>query len=192
MFQRASSAAARASASLVVTYTARWTPTRSGGSGLTSATTRSNRRRNSAMRSIGTPKPPVSTLNPRRTAPSTASGLGAGVGDPDRRTRAAELREDRRLRDLEQLAVVGERLALEGLQNDVDGLFPAGAPPLPLEAEARGLVVLVAAAEADVDPSRRQGLERRDLLGHHQRMVQRHHEDRGAHGQAGGPRARGG
>ena len=29
------------------------------------------------MRSIGTPKPPVSTLNPRRTAASTDSGLWA-------------------------------------------------------------------------------------------------------------------
>src|SRR2546428_12861052 len=35
--------------------------------------------RNSAMRSSGTPKPPVSTLKPRRTAPSTESGLCAVI-----------------------------------------------------------------------------------------------------------------
>jgi len=31
------------------------------------------------MRSTGTPKPPVSTLKPRRTAPSTESGLWAVI-----------------------------------------------------------------------------------------------------------------
>ena len=31
------------------------------------------------MRSSGTPKPPVSTLKPRRTAPSTESGLCAVI-----------------------------------------------------------------------------------------------------------------
>ena len=79
MFQRASSAAARASASLWVTYTARWTPTFSGSAGFTSATTLSKSLRNSPMRSMGTPKPPVSTLKPRRTAASTESGLWAVI-----------------------------------------------------------------------------------------------------------------
>src|SRR5207244_11257353 len=83
------------------------------------------------------------------------------------------LRQDRRPEDLEDLAVVGEGLALERLQDDVDGLVPSRAAALELEAEALELVVLVAAPEADVDPPAREEIERGDLLGHDERVVQR-------------------
>src|SRR5207248_2073573 len=55
-------------------------------------------------------------------------------GDPDGRARLLQrLREDRRLRNLEELAVVAEWPALERLQQYVDRLLPARASALELE-----------------------------------------------------------
>src|SRR3989442_1867875 len=106
--------------------------------------------------------------------------------DPDRRMRFLErLREHRRLGDLEELAVVAEGPALEGFHDDVDGLVPALAPALELEAEPLELVVLVAAAEADVEAPAAQQVERGNLLGDHQWMVERHDDDGRAHPQPG-------
>src|SRR6266850_648538 len=106
-------------------------------------------------------------------------GIRALCGDPDRRPRLLQrLREDRGLRDLEELAVVRERTALEGQQEDVHGLLPPVAARGELQAEPLELVVLIAAPEADVDPAAGQQVERGDLLGDNQRMVQRHHDDR--------------
>jgi len=96
------------------------------------------------------------------------------------------LREDRRLRDLVELAVVAERPALERLQDDVDRLVPAGAAGVELEPEPLELVVLVAAAEPDVDPAPGEEVERRDLLRGDERMVQRHDDHRGADAQPRG------
>src|SRR5204863_7639051 len=105
-------------------------------------------------------------------------------GDPDRRPRRLDgLRKDRGLGNLEDLAVVGEGPALERLQDDVDRLLPARAAALQLESEALELVVLVAAAETDVHAAAREQIERGDLLGHDQRVMQRHDDDGGAHAQ---------
>ena len=129
---------------------------------------RSKSRRNSAVRSMGMPKPPVRTLKPRRTAASTESGLWAVIQMGG---------------DLVELPVVGERLALEGLEDDVDRLLPAHAAGRQLQTEALELVVLVAAPEPDVDPAAGQQIQRGDLLGDDQRMVERDHDDGGAHPQ---------
>src|SRR5262249_46204895 len=85
--------------------------------------------------------------------------------------------EHRRLGDLEELAVVAERTALEGLQEDVDRLFPARATALELETEALELVWLIAAPESDVEPAAGQEIQGGDLLGDHQGMVERHDDD---------------
>ena len=104
--------------------------------------------------------------------------------DPDRRMRTLDrLREHGRLGNREELSLVAERLPTERFQDDVDGFFPAVAALLQLEAEALELVVLVAAAETDVDASAGQEIERRDLLGDDERMVQRNHDDRRADAQ---------
>src|SRR2546425_9213334 len=109
--------------------------------------------------------------------------------DPDGRKRFLDgLREHRRLRDLEELPLVAERLAAERLQDDVDRLLPPRAAALQLEAEPLELVALVAAAEPDVEAPAAEQVERRDLLGDHQRVVERHHDDGRAHSQPGGLR----
>src|SRR5262245_25538771 len=98
--------------------------------------------------------------------------------DPYRRVRLlCGLGEDARFRKLEVLALVGERLPLERLEDDVDGLVPALAPLVELEAEALELVLLVAAPEADVEAAAAHHVERRDLFRDHQWMVQGHHDD---------------
>src|SRR5205085_1995003 len=107
--------------------------------------------------------------------------------DPDRRMRSLKrLREDHRLRDLEDLSVVREGLTGKGFQDDVDRLFPARARAVELEPEALELVVLVAAAEADVHAPAREEIERRDLFGDDERMVEWDHDDGGADAQARG------
>jgi hypothetical protein len=100
------------------------------------------------------------------------------------------LREDSGLGDPVELALVAERSARERLQDHVHRLLPPRAPALEPEPEALELVVLVAAAEPDVEPARGEEREGGDLLGYHQRVVERHHDDRGAHPDAGGPSAR--
>src|SRR2546428_13872264 len=78
--------------------------------------------------------------------------LGALRRDQGRRARLLErLREHRGLRDLEELPVVAEGLAAEGLHQNVERLLPARAAALELEAEALELVGLVAAPESDVE-----------------------------------------
>src|SRR4029450_10014429 len=68
--------------------------------------------------------------------------------DPDRRAGLLErLREHHRLGDLEELAVVAEGPALEGLQEDVDRFLPSRPAALELEAETLELVRLVAASQ---------------------------------------------
>jgi hypothetical protein len=118
----------------------------------------------------------VSTLKPRRTAAST--DFRALRGDPDRRVRLLHrLREHGRLGNLEELPVVAERLTGEGLQDDVDRLLPARAAALQIETEALELVGLIAAPEAGIDAPAGQEIQRRSLLGDHQGMVERHHDD---------------
>ena len=100
---------------------------------------------------------------------------------PDRRVRLLQgLRKDRRLWNLEELAVVGERLAVERLEDDVDGLFPARPGAVELQPEPLELVVLVAAPEPDIDAPARQLVQRGNLLRDDERMVQRHDDDGGA------------
>src|SRR5262245_12254571 len=107
--------------------------------------------------------------------------LRALRGDPDRRVRLLQrLREHGRLGNLEELPVVAERLTGEGLQDDVDRLFPARPAALQIETEALELVGLIAAPEADIDTPAGQEIQRRNLLGDHQGMVERHHDDCGA------------
>src|SRR5688572_6637797 len=116
-------------------------------------------------------------------------GVGALRRHPDRRVRLLQrLREDRGLRNLENLALVGERLAFERLHQDVDRLVPALSARIELETEALELVALVAAAEPDVDASAGEQVERRDLLGDDQGMMYREHDHRRAHPQLRGLR----
>src|SRR5262249_47066666 len=85
--------------------------------------------------------------------------------DPDRWMRLLDRpREHGRLGNGEELSLIAERLTAERLQDHIDGLFPPVAALLELETEALELVVLVAAAEADVDAAAGQQIERRDSL----------------------------
>src|SRR5215510_9180938 len=90
------------------------------------------------------------------------------------------LRERGLLGKLEELPGVTERLTGEGLQDDVDRLLPARPAALQIETEALELVGLIAAPEAHIDAPAGQEIQRRNLLGDHQGMVERHYDDRGA------------
>ena len=74
----------------------------------------------------------------------------------------------------------GERLPLECLQQNVDGLVEALPALVECVTEAVELVALIATAQADIKPAAAQEVGGGDLLEDDQGMVQRQHDDGGA------------
>ena len=110
--------------------------------------------------------------------------IGALRDDPDRRMRRLQrLRKHHGVGYLEVLAVVAERLALERSENDVERFVPAIFGLFKFEAEALEFIILIPAAEADIEPPAAEQIERGDFFGDHQRVMQRHHDHRSTHAQ---------
>ena len=76
--------------------------------------------------------------------------------------------------------MVLERLAAPGELEDLDDLAVAGLARLGVDAETAELAGLVAAADAEVEPSTREDVDHGGVLGQTQRVVERQDHDGGA------------
>ena len=90
------------------------------------------------------------------------------------------LRIDAGLAEIVIFAVIAERFALEGQQQNIDGLVEPRPAFAEVKAQPFELVGLIAAPQPDIQPAARQQIGGGDLLRHNQGVMQRQHDDGGA------------
>ena len=112
------------------------------------------------------------------------------AGDPDRRMRLLVDRRQQRHAGHRrpEIALELHRRAGPGLLDQLDALLDPLAALLHVDAENVELVADEAAADAEIEPALRQLVERRRLLGHPHRIVERQHGRAGAEPDALGAR----
>src|SRR5882724_1630815 len=115
-------------------------------------------------------------------------GLLGVSGHPDGRMRRLERAgRDRRVLKPVELAVVAERLAFPGLPDDLERLAEPRLTLPVCDAVAIVRARDAAAADPELEPALADVIQRRDLLGDAQRVVEREHGDGRSHPEAPGP-----